>query len=271
MAFSPLANELADCVPGSHVSTDPVQLMSSAKEGRYRVLYALTTSFRELTTTITAASLNIGTSYNYRVTAQNVAGEAPASATLTVSTSGTPATVIASDSFNRADATSLGSTDSAAGGTAKTWSTSSQIGIVGNKAGRLATPTSTRFAWFDGGVADGYAEAVVTLSDTSDLSIVARYQDSTNYYRCIVSSAGNLQLSKTVAGTTTAITSAVNGIVASGDRVGLRLIGTTLQAVHNGVVQITSTDTSLATGTNYDFSNPASLVPKIDDYKRYDK
>jgi hypothetical protein len=88
----------------------------------------------------------------------------------------------------------------------------------------------------------------------------------------IAASTGTVQLSKTVAGASTSLLAqAVPDAVKTGDRLGLRIVGSKIDAVVNGVTVATVTDTALTAGTSWGGSFPASLVPNVDNYIMRDK
>lgn len=219
----------------------------------------------------TVTALTAATSYDYRVRAINDIGAGAWSAVVTNSTA-TALTVLASDSLNGTDTSSIAGrvTDSYHGGTAFTWASSGQIGITGNAAKRQPTPTSVRFSDIPLAVADAFVEAPVVLSDTGDLALTGRKVDASNYYRAFAAANGSVYLGKTVAGSSTILSGTlVTSAIASGGKLGLRIVGSLLQVLVNGVVISSATDTALTAAGNWGLCLPASTVPAITEIDWY--
>ena len=219
-------------------------------------------------TSLAVATLAAATTYSVRVTAVNVAGRGAQSATATGATTSTPV-VIASDSFNRANAGSLGTMDAALGGTGAAWS-ASQIGIVSNKAKRTANNTFAAYSTADVGVTDCRVKAtVVALPDTGgDLGVVAR-ADSTGYtsaYGLSVRPDGTPYLVRN----SSPIWTGAAGTVVAGSVIELSVVGSTVKAIVDGVVRATVTDTAVTSGTRVGLRFPATLVPELDSLIVYD-
>ena len=90
----------------------------------------------------------------------------------------------------------------------------------------------------------------VSFNGTDRLvGIFARYQDANNYYRLALRSSNKIQIRKCVGGVNTDLATATY-TVATGTWYTLKLevIGTSLKGYVNGVLQISTTDSALASG-----------------------
>lgn len=209
-------------------------------------------------TSATVSGLTASTAYEYRVAAVNSAGTGPWSNTLTASTTAA-ATVLTSDSFNRADtaAGQLGTTDAAFGGTAMAWTSESQLQILGNQVGGAVS--TYRVATVDVAAANHYVEAV--LAANTEGGVVARWADSNNYYVVRGTATGVLMLEVRQAGTNTTLEQTAAGVLQAGDRIGLLVRGTDLYVYRNGVQVFYRSDSRISAGTRAgirsSFSNTA--------------
>lgn len=144
-----------------------------------------------------------------------------------------PATVLFSDSFNRADAASFTgqSTDSFAGGTNTPYETGSvaSFAINGNALKRGTTGT-TAFLGLPTTVANVEASIILptmpasTPSDSFTIDIRRNQLSSTGVscYRAQIRQDGSVELWKVVAGTATKLDNSVDDLYRSGDRVHIR-------------------------------------------------
>jgi hypothetical protein len=182
-----------------------------------------------------------------------------------------PGIVLTSDSFNRADtaAGTLGTTDSAYGGTAKVWTSESQVQILSNQVG-AATLTSNRHSYVDEGRTDGHVHLKVLVVGDG-CGVIARWVDNQNYYYVSITAAGAWGLYKRVAGTGTPILTGT-GTVVNGDVIGLSVQGSTFKLYRNGTLAGTITDTSHTTGTRFGMRSAFNNIAyRVDDYKFTDK
>jgi hypothetical protein len=244
-------------------TTQPLAWDAAALTTGYPVQYKRSidstwTTFGTVTgTAVTVTGLTPGTSYDYRVAAQNNAGTGPYSSTVTASTAAA-ATVLASDSFNRANSSTLGALDYAQGGsvTGLTWANTGQLQIIDNQVG--GTVSTTRWATVDLGVTDGYCEAEMAAVDGG---VVGRYTDTTSYYQFrYVSTTGILILEKRFGGATNVLWSSSAGVFTPGpgQKIGIDCHGTTIGAYVNGVLVQAVTDTSITTGTRWGMRSGAN-------------
>lgn len=215
-------------------------------------------------TTLTISNLVTATAYDFRVTPVNVAGRGTstsASATTTGSL-----TVVTSDSFNRANSGSLGSTD---GGTILAWS-STQNGISSNQGARTGgTNGFDAESVVNAAVTDGRASLVVNVLpiNVNELGLIGRSNSGrTDCYMARVQPNGTAYLAKKVGGAFTVLASSAPGIVTPGARVELSVVGTTVILLVDGIERRRVTDSSVASGTFWGFLLASSTVPRVDAY-----
>ncbi|MES2315756.1 MAG: dockerin type I domain-containing protein [Patescibacteria group bacterium] len=150
-----------------------------------------------------------------------------------------------SDNFDRADATSLGSN----------WST--MIGgfdIINNTADQDVISTyETESVWAANTFnADQYSQATVASVPAygEDPGVIVRAsgrQDSRKAYIYSVDNAGKGKIDKVINGTFSTLVQNLSTI-SQGDVMKLQVVGTTLTAYKNGVLQATVTDSNIANG-----------------------
>lgn len=198
-------------------------------------------------TSATVTGLAAGTAYEVQFAAANGTGQSAWSASV-VSTTGSSATVLTSDSFNRADTTAgtLGTADAANGGTTKAWTSDSQLQILSNQVG-ATTVSTTRNATVDVGVSDHYVE--ITLAATTEGGITARFTDANSYYAARGTATGQLALDARAAGATTSLDTTAAGFLTVGDRIGLWVHGTDITVYKNGVQALYKSNALVTTGT----------------------
>ncbi|NKR24029.1 hypothetical protein GS479_01335 [Rhodococcus hoagii] len=160
-------------------------------------------------------------------------------------------TVLASDSFNRADtaAGTLGIADAAFGGaTGLVWETDSQLQVVDNALG-ATTLSANRAARFPIARPDAYIEVTSKVFANNE-GVVGRFVDANNYYYVATGTGtSGAGIFKRVAGTGTAIaTASVQTAPQPGDKYGLEIIGTRLRMFRNGIVVAETTDAAIADG-----------------------
>lgn len=161
-------------------------------------------------------------------------------------------TVYSTDSFDRTNSTtSLGTTDGSGSLDPLTWvQDAGTWGISANKA-YTSTGANPALAHVDATHADiTLAITVSVVESGTSAGLIFRYTDTSNYWRCSQTGAGNLALFKVVAGTPTQIGSNVAG-GANGDKISVVLNGTSIAAYRNGVSQITTTDAHNSTATKH--------------------
>ena len=181
----------------------------------------------------------------------------------------TPAIVLASDSFNRADtaANTIGPLDYAQGGivTGLTWLVSAQMQIISNQVG--GTVSTARFASVDTLVTDGYAEVEVVAVDGG---VCGRFTDVNNCYVFrYISTTNNVFLDKRIGGVSTNLWASATGVFTpgAGQKLGLLCEGSTISGYINGILVTTVTDTSITTGTRWGMrSGSASTAFRLDNW-----
>lgn len=164
----------------------------------------------------------------------------------------------AADTFNRADSTStLGAADTGGAWTAHTgtW------GIAGNRAA-LVTPTNNNASpWNIATVNAGLSSCACSVNFptawSDGLGIVFRATDATNYWLLRFNASGaGVQLYKVVAGGVTFVVAPSATLNATGNTLGVVLIGSTIQIKVNGAdAGSPITDSTHATATRHGLWN----------------
>lgn len=153
---------------------------------------------------------------------------------------------IAGDAFSRPDNASIGTADSG-----QAWITNVGTMKIKNRAASPAATANTRCV-IDVGTANHWLSARIDspTTTTSQHWLLARFQDSNNFYRFGLNPGGPLQLQKLVAGSLTTVSILAGLTVAlPGTTIGLRCIGTTFEMFMNNAKIGSITDTSLTAGT----------------------
>lgn len=178
----------------------------------------------------------------------------------------TTAAADVTDTFNRADAATLGSTETGQpwehpeGGT---WSIVSNQAKGPNAAGSMAIVNSGR--------TDAEVRMVVAAGISSSLSatLLLRVAPSgDDYYVLHVNTLGR-DIKKCVNGVITSLTVTGASTIVNGDEIGFKIEGSNLTALKNGVAFATATDSAITTGTRagtkMDGTNPDVL--RFDDFR----
>lgn len=182
-------------------------------------------------------------------------------------TAAVPVTVIASDSFNRADG-APGSSDSAYGGSARNWTPETGVAIIGNALGK--TTSSTGYCRMPYTEADGAIEAKIAVFGTSSMQMVGRRVDGSNLYRAIINANGGASINKTVAGANTQMSTSIPaGTFGVGDVVKFRFSGTTMSLFRNGTLVESVTDSSHTVGAEIALG-VGDTTSRWDDFKLTD-
>ena len=183
------------------------------------------------------------------------------------------ATMITSDSFNRADSSANGggTTDAAYGGTATTWTGTGEIKVKNNTLTR-DTAASIRQSYVSAGSTDHRVSVkIISLPVTgaNTAGVIARRTDASNYYAVYTDSSGAVQINKTVTGTTSGVMGPTNaGICKPGSTIECRIVGNSISAIVDGVIVLTRTDSSLTTGTDCGVRFPsADTNVAFDDFR----
>lgn len=176
--------------------------------------------------------------------------------------------VLASDSFNRADGALNGmTTDSAYGGTSRTWYNNASYEVNSNEL--RSTSGLARWAALDIGVGDVAVSARVVTLSAFRLCARARTSDlRTERYAANIAGDGSVTLEIELGGVTT-LGSAAASTVAAGDVVTLRCSGSSISVLVEGTPVISATDSTKMPGANDAFvgiqSNSSSW--RLDDFK----
>lgn len=181
---------------------------------------------------------------------------------------------ITSDSFNRADSALIGSsTDTADGGTAKTWvdgSRGSTHSIVSNQLRRNESGLFGGYVYIDAGSSDVSVSWKVLAGNDAGVGLnggpMARYDPATgNNIGFFTTSTTTARVSTSIASTNTN-TSAVT--IALGDTLTLRVKGNAYVALRNGVPVITGTvPSALVSTNNVGLGSYARYIADYDDFK----
>lgn len=164
-------------------------------------------------------------------------------------------TVLVSDSFNRADSTTtLGSTDSYAGGSAMTWGVigTAVYGISSNQAYE-STSANDNPAYVDLGANADNVRVSVDLATSSGIyntGLAFRITDNRNYFRCYGTTA-SLKIDRMVNGTLTNIASVTLSGYTYPITFSVEVSGSTINYLVNAVQKGTLTDTNLQTATKH--------------------
>lgn len=203
------------------------------------------------TNTTTATGLLPETTYKFRVRAINNNGVGTLTGSATPNATTAPLAAV-SDNFNRPDSTtSLGLTT-----TGQTWGISAGVwGIAGNQ-GAAITPVNAGKAVVPFAAANQLVTAVIpTLTwqgggATPSAGLVARLVDYNGYYVTTVSPTGVVSLFKRFNGGYTVLGPAsAAGAFVAGNTLGLRCVGTSIEALINGIPVVSATDTTYSSGT----------------------
>jgi hypothetical protein len=151
---------------------------------------------------------------------------------------------IGSDSFARANAASLGTSESGQG-----WTSSAGTFTISGKGAVPASATNTR-AHVNVGMADAKATVEITGPTNVQHWLVARLVDGANYYRLGISWDGRLSLEKVAAGAVTTLATVLPSAPVSGTEISLQCSGSAIQAYVDGVLTSTVND-STHVGTSF--------------------
>lgn len=150
------------------------------------------------------------------------------------------------DDFNRANSTTTLGTAT----TGQSWvALAGTWGIETNKGYRVSTVDSDQAAILTGQT-DATITATITWSSftAGEVSVLARGADASNHYLALLSTS-TVDLYKRVAGTYTLLGTSGAVTWATGDTIGLRVSGTSIKGYRNGAEVVSTTDSSLTSGT----------------------
>ncbi|SEC07154.1 chitobiase/beta-hexosaminidase C-terminal domain-containing protein [Paenibacillus sp. GP183] len=221
-------------------------------------------------TSYTVTGLTANTAYTVRVVSIDGANNRSKAVTVNGTTLAmSNSTILVSDSFNRSDNTAtMGSTDSANGGTTKTWTMygTNVFGISTNQAYCVSGVISDGvFAGVDAGVSD--ASVTVTLSKMATYASLHARATSATSSLILQWKPNGYYLYTYLSGVYTTIGSTNAKIPASGDIVNITCNGTAVKVNINGVQYINSTSTFNQTSTIFGFGTAGNTVVRFDDFK----
>lgn len=242
---------IAPTVPGTPVATAGVNQISLAWTGStdavgvtgYRIYRSDAPTVVLATTaaiTYVDATATPGTAYTYTISARDAAGnESAKSAASNSATATAPLVAGITDTFNRADATALGTTSD---GTA-TWTASgtTTIGVASNRT-KATGGTGNGYATIAGGSVNGTVKATlaaVSGSPTTMISgLVCQYTDTNNHVVLALrsdSTTAKYALTKRTGGTLSTLSPVSTVTPAAGDVVELIVNGQNYRVKVNGV------------------------------------
>jgi hypothetical protein len=171
--------------------------------------------------------------------------------------------VLVSDSFNRANSTTtLGSTDSYNGGTAKVWTNQDTTGTWGINTNRAYVQTDAQnrmITVVSSGISNGTVEADITWATGAYVGLNFRNTDLNNFFDICINST-SLVLRKYVSGSSTTLGTynftAVNGTIY---HIAATFNGSTITISLDGVQRITVTDSFNSTATLHGLRSPTSV------------
>lgn len=195
--------------------------------------------------TYNATGLAENTAYTCQHRVQDAGGNITLGTTITATTLAS-ASVIAQDTFTRADATTLGTTE--VGGFAWT-AVAGTWGITSNQAAVKTTSSGPDKAVIDVGITSYTVQATMPAVGNYTTGITFRYTDTSNFWNLGVASSSSVTLMKKIAGTNTTIATLSGLTIAAGDTLKVTVSGNTITGYYNGtqVGQTTSTDLSAST------------------------
>lgn len=169
------------------------------------------------------------------------------------------------DTFTRANASSLGSTEDPA----RPWTVDPAAnvqGITGNEAyAARSGALSTSVAIADAGAADGELSATLGTFTDGWLGLAFRSTGIANGWR-FVHSGSLMRLWRSVDGTNTLIDTVTAAPVA-GDTISVTMLGANISCYLNGALITSTTDTANQSITSHGFANYGSATNTIRDIK----
>lgn len=205
--------------------------------------------------------------YSVTILAENSAGSDSKTYEGTVAApSAAFTTVYTSDSFVRANDTDItgSTTDTYAGGSAIAWQSSAASWNIASNAMVAASPAGGSMIPIN---ATNYEISAVvrTMTSASNSTIftidgrrATLSPSGTSQYRLRYVANGTIHLSKTINGNETVLWSSTSGQIAVNDELALRLDGTTISVLKNGIQLRSVTDSSVSSSTYAGFSHAAN-------------
>lgn len=158
-----------------------------------------------------------------------------------------PISLIALDSFNRSDSTTMGNLESS-----QAWSASSGWGIISGSAYDTSTATADRFATVELGRSNNIAISADVLCVGGSVAGGVSIRKGANTDGITVAFDGTTFLiSRIINGSWTGLaTMSSAGVAGTTYRVRAEVTGTTIKAYLNGVLKLTATDSNPALANN---------------------
>lgn len=195
--------------------------------------------------TYSATGLAENTTYTCQHKVQDAAGNVTLGSTIAVTTLSS-ANIIAQDTFTRADATTLGTTEIGS----FAWTTiAGTWGITSNQAAVKTTSTGPDKAIIDVAVTSYTVQATMPAVGNYTTGITFRYTDTSNFWNLGVASSSSVTLMKKIAGTNTTIATLSGLTIAAGDTLKVTVSGNTITGYYNGTQVGQTTSTDLASST----------------------
>lgn len=165
------------------------------------------------------------------------------------------------DNFNRADNSASLGTPSDGGGA---WTAGTGTWGVNSNQGYCSTSTALAVATLEASVSNVEVQGTASVIN-SDIGVVARFANTSNYLMADFLGATSTRLFKNVAGSFTSLGSGSAG--SNGDVIVLRCdSGNNLTVKVNGVSRITATDSAGSTNTKHGIRTHNDTVARIDDF-----
>ncbi|MEC0265134.1 hypothetical protein [Paenibacillus anseongense] len=174
--------------------------------------------------------------------------------------------VIASDSFNRSNSTTtLGSTDSAYGGTSYTWTTATTYGILSNQAQKqTGAATLNTTAWINPAVSD-CAVSITFVTQGNQSRLIFRRSADSDLLQVNANGTTNYQIIRRQSSVNTVI-GTIAVVPTNGDIVKASCNGSSITVTINGANNTTVTETFNQTATTHGFVTN-DTVARLDDFK----
>ena len=165
------------------------------------------------------------------------------------------------DSFNRADANTLGVAD-----TGQSWLVDGgTFGIVSNMARPLSLTNSFARAVIDSGLSNCIVSVKINMTEIADSRVLFRYIDSANHF-FLHAVGSSYILYRRVSGATTNIGS-INLTNNTKDDIKIALNGNNIKVYINNTLIFNITDSTYLTATKHGIAVYNTLTARFDDFK----
>lgn len=181
--------------------------------------------------------------------------------------------VLVSDSFNRADNTTLGSTDSYNGGTTKTWTYTSTFNVttpwsITSNAAGTATAIQQSKALVDIGISDNIKISLDLPPSSAQGGIAFRHLNEAGHFVVKRKTPAGLLIQRSLGGGDfTTIASGGTVAYATAVRASVELQGSTINLYENSVLIATVTDTANLANTKHGMVMSNDTVAKLDNFQ----